>query len=86
METNLFYNLPVELINLIYKKYHTTYVLQELLTRPGIFKNWFEDYKCWSCFFIEQLSVMRFIAVHGWEIYKEQSIVSQESLRYCYFP
>jgi len=37
METNLFYDLPVELINLIYKKYHTKYVLQELLTRPGNF-------------------------------------------------
>ena len=139
---NLFYDLPEELINLIYKRYYSTYVLPEILTRPGSFKNWFEDYKCWrcgksmleeneksyrivnrlapesweyfrtksinpnddiclkikelfkanfdtrcwSCFFIEQLKVMEFIAVHGWRVYKEHSIARQESLRYCYFP
>lgn len=139
---NRFYDLPEELINLIYKKFHSKYVLQELLTRPGSFKNWFEDYKCWYCgksmleeneksyriinslgpesweyfrtktinpdddiclkikdrfkdnfdsrcwsrFFTEQLKVMEFIAVHGWEFYKKNSIARQEYLRYCYFP
>jgi len=37
MGRNLFYDLPVELINLVYKQYHTNYVLKQLLTRPGNF-------------------------------------------------
>jgi hypothetical protein len=37
MGRNLFYDLPIELINLVYKQYHTNYVLKQLLTRPGNF-------------------------------------------------
>ena len=46
---NLFYDLPEDILFLIYKKYYSNHVLHELLTMPGNFVSWYNDYNCWFC-------------------------------------
>ena len=47
-KANYFYNLPEDLINLIYRKYYSAHVMEELKERPGNF-SWIDTDPDWEC-------------------------------------
>ena len=67
---NRFYNLPEDVLNLIYKKYYSNYVLHELLTRPGNFSFIIKD-NMWANQLERDYRIIDKIGPDAWKFLKE---------------
>ena len=67
---NRFYNLPEDLLILIYKKYYSTYVLHELLSIPGNFSFMIND-DWWTTQLERDYRIIDKIGPGAWSFLKE---------------
>ena len=67
---NRFYDLPEDLLNLIYKKYYSTHVLNEILTRPGNFSFIIKD-TLWANQLERDYRIIDKIGSGAWKFLKE---------------